>query len=66
MILTPPQRKAMEKALAIAHGEEQRIAYLEKLAAVSPSLAQRVADMRTKKEWLCQLCETALAADDES
>jgi len=66
MILTPAQRKAAEKSLAIATGEEQRIQFLEKLAAVSPAMAQRVADMRTKKEWICEFCKTALAADDAS
>ena len=64
MILTPSQRKAVEKALAIATGEEQRLAYLEKLASVNPSMAQRVADMRTKQKWALDFAKTALAADD--
>jgi hypothetical protein len=66
MILTPAQRKSCERALATAHTEEDRISYLEKLAAVSPAMAERVKQLRERQQWIIQFTQTALSADDAS
>lgn len=66
MILQPAQRKSCERALATAHAEEERIAYLEKLAAVSPAMAERVKQLRERQKWIMEFCQTAIAADDAS
>lgn len=66
MILTPAQRKSCERALAAAKGEEERIAYLEQLAAVSPPMQERVRNLRERQKWLIEFNQTALAADDAS
>jgi hypothetical protein len=66
MILTPAQRKSCERALATAVGEEQRIAYLETLASVSPAMAERVKQLRERQKWITEFSQTAIAADDAS
>lgn len=66
MILTPAQRKSCEKAMAIAHAEEKRIAYLEQLASVSPAMAERVANLRDRQRWILEFTKTAITADDAS
>ena len=66
MILQPAQRKALERALATAHGAEDRISYLEKLSAVSPAMADRVAQLRERQKWLTEFATIALSADDAS
>lgn len=66
MILSPAQRKSCEKALAIAHGEEQRIAFLEQLAAVSPAMSERVQNLRDRQKWILEFTKTAIGADDAS
>ncbi len=66
MILTPSQRKQLEKSMAIAHGEEERIAYLEKLASVSPAMQERVRNLRDRQKWILEFTQTAISADDAS
>jgi hypothetical protein len=64
VILSPTQRKSCERALALAVAEDERIAYLEKLASVSPQMAERVKQLRERQKWVTEFCQTALSADD--
>lgn len=66
MILTPAQRKTLERALATATAEEERITYLETLAKVSPPMQERVRNLRDRQRWLLEFAQAALAADDAS
>lgn len=66
MILTPAQRKALERTLATAKAEEERIAFMEQLATAAPTYAERVAAHRQRQQYLINLATIALAADAAS
>lgn len=60
MILTKPQIGTLEKAVATANNVLPRIEYLEALAKSSPLLAERVQELRAKRDYLHQLATSAL------
>lgn len=63
MILSPTQRRSLERALALAKGTEDRLDYFEKLSAVSPALEERTKILRERQRYLISLSELALTAD---
>lgn len=65
-MLTKPQVSVMERAIAAANNVEPKLQMLEALAAHSPALMERVADLRTKQEFLRRLPETALTIHQQA
>lgn len=66
MILTPQARKSMERGLATVNQQEDKLVYLEQIAAVSPQFAERIAQLRTRKEYQKILNTTAITADSST
>lgn len=62
-MLTAAQRKAMMDALASVNTIRPQVEYLERVAQGAPHLAEDVADLRTRMDYLQTFCETAIAAD---
>jgi hypothetical protein len=60
MILTKPQIATLEKAVATANNVLPRIEFLEALSRSSPLLAERVQELRAKRDYLHQLATSAL------
>lgn len=65
MILTRAQISNFEKAIAQANTVLPKLELLEKLAASNPGLAARVTDLRTKRDYLYQLAESALEFNNQ-
>lgn len=63
MILTPTQKKIFEKGIAAANNALPIIDYLERVAQDVPHIAERVAELRTRRDYLTTMCESCLAAD---
>ena len=65
-LLTPRQRTVADKAIAAANEELLRIEHLEKLAAALPDYAERVQQLRTKRDALLHLGQTLVDLDEMS
>ncbi len=59
-MLTRPQIAAFEKALAVCNQVMPRLELLTSLARHSPALEQRVTELRTKRDYLYAMAESAL------
>jgi hypothetical protein len=66
MILTPQARKSLERGLATVNALEDKLLYLEQIAAVSPQFADRIAQLRTRKEYQKTLATVAITADSST
>lgn len=60
MILSRPQIAAFERAIATSNNVLPKIEMLEELARSNPALAERAKELRTKREFIKQLAESAL------
>lgn len=63
MTWTPTQLRAFQVALAVAEKWEDAIARLEQLAKHAPAFAERVAELRARRDNLEQLAKTAIAVN---
>lgn len=63
MILQPRQRKVFEETLAATLEVLPPLEYLEALSVVHPGIGPRVAELRTQREFLRTLAETAVELD---
>lgn len=63
MILNARQRKAFEGGIAASNNVLPQLEWLERLAEVHPAIRERVADLRTKRDFLKHLSETGIEAD---
>jgi hypothetical protein len=63
MILNARQRKAFEQGIAASNNVLPQLEWLEQLANVHPVIRERVQDLRTKRDYLKHLSETALEAE---
>jgi hypothetical protein len=66
MILTPQARKSLERGLATVNALEEKILYLEQIAATSPQFAERVQQLRTRSEYQKTLATVAITADSST
>lgn len=64
MILTPPQVKTFEKAVAAAASVLQKIEFLEKLAEADPNIRERVETAKAQHHFLSTLATLALDLND--
>lgn len=60
MILTRAQISNFEKAIAAANNVLPKIEILERLGYMNPQLAERVRQLRVKRDYLYQFAEAAL------
>lgn len=63
MILTPTQVKSLQKCQAVANEVLPQVEWLERMAQAYPPIADRVAQVRLKRDMLATLAESALEAD---
>lgn len=66
MILTPAQRRAFERGQAAANDVRPIVEYLERVATDVPHVAERTAELRTRMDYLTNMCESCIAADHVS
>jgi hypothetical protein len=66
MILTPNQRRSLERALALVNGTEEALTYMEKVAAAAPVFQGRVQPLRERQQYIQQLATVAITADTTS
>lgn len=66
MILTPAQRRAMERGIATANEVLPRLDFLRELAEIDPGLKQRHDDLRTQRDFLHRLSTKAIELDRNS
>lgn len=64
-MLTPAQKKAFQDGIATANTIRPQVEYLERIVQGVPHIADDVADIRTRVDYLQTMCETCLAADAE-
>lgn len=65
-LLQPRQRSIIGKGIAAANDVLTILEPLEKFAEAVPAYAERVADLRAKRDALLHVCETLLRVDDMS
>jgi hypothetical protein len=65
-LLNPSQRSKVGKGIAAANDVMTILGPLEKFAEAVPAYAERVADLRTKRDALLHICETLVRVDDDS
>lgn len=63
MILTPPQRRSLERALSLVNNTEEALTYMEKVASAAPVFADRVKALRERQQYIQQLATVAITAD---
>lgn len=63
MILTKAQVSALTKAQGAAHEALPIVEWLEQVAAVYPAIAERVQQLRDRRDMLARVAEVALEAD---
>ena len=65
MILNKAQKAVLDKAVATANFVLPLVEYFEKLAQLSPQIAERANEMRVRREHLYQLATSALDLDNQ-
>lgn len=65
MILTREQTAAFQKSLASVATIKPQLEYFETVAQSLPHIAEQVADLRTRFEYVKTMCEVCLAVDRE-
>ena len=65
-MLTPTQLRAFERGIAAANEARPTVEYLERVAADVPHIQERVQELRTRLDYLQNMCETCIAADRAS
>lgn len=63
MILTKAQNAAFQKAKAVANDVLPKIEFIEGLARVNQQMLERAKELRSRREYLVQLADTALELD---
>jgi len=63
MILTPQQRKALERCLARSQALVEKADYLTQIGAAAPVYAERVDQLNTRRKYLENLSNVAIVAD---
>ena len=66
MILTSAQRAALQRAKATAVNVLPKLELLEAMAAVSEAWRERVAELKTRREFAVRLADAALSFDDSA
>lgn len=65
-MITPEQKRIFEQAHATALSLIPQIEYLENIAPSIPDIQETVQSLRTRRDYLEQMCSACLAACDQS
>jgi hypothetical protein len=66
MTLTTSQEREFQKGLDCADRVNDTINFLEQIASVYPPLQPTVNELRTRRDYLKQMCELALTIHNQS